>query len=133
MFPIPDLFLFVIDEHVSVGGEQDIKNSVGRTQSVTVDDCDGSGFGGEGGGTSDPTIPLNPEQAGTKLVEACRADSELLCLSPGEFQEIVDLAQGSVSDPSRTVSGGIQALVDLEYQQWATKLNSSRTQGISDT
>ena len=83
------------------------------------------GLGGEGRGTFDPTIPSNPEDACTKLVEACRGDAAQLCLSSDELDEVIDLALGSVRDPSVTASGRIQALVDLEYGRHAIKLAST--------
>jgi len=45
-----------------------------------------------------------------------------MCLSSNELDEVVDLALGSVRDPSIIASGWIQALVDIEYRQYANKL-----------
>ena len=99
--------------------------------SASANVCDQTG--GEGGGTSDPTIPSNPVVACNRLVEACRADVGCLCLSSDEFREVIDLAGGTVRDSSVAASGRIQELVDLEYSRWVTKLDFSGAQSSSNT
>ena len=111
----------------------DIRNntSAGPTQSASANVCDQTG--GEGGGITDPTIPLNPVVACNRLVEACRADVGCFCLGSDGFREVVDLASGTVRDLSVAASGWIQELVDLEYSRWVTKLDFSGAQGFSNT
>ena len=45
--------------------------------------------GVDGGGTSDPFIPSNPDEACSGLAAVCRADASLLCLTVDELEDII--------------------------------------------
>jgi len=88
--------------------------------------------GGDGGGTSDPSIPSSPEEACSALAAVCRADASLLCLTADELEEIITLAESSVRNPSEGEGRRIQSLVDKEYDQWiGAGLSSSQPKASS--
>ena len=95
------------------------------TASAASDPSGGAGASGvtpECSAQGAPGVPASQEEAIRELADACRADSDALCLSPEELGELIALVDSSVRDPSGPSGQRVQALVDKEYDQWVKSL-----------